>query len=73
MHKSYQAICVRRLAYAFYICSDANGWDKKLRAVKLPTLLEGEALATWLDLSGNERQNYVRYCEGKTHCHDGII
>ena len=50
MHKSYQAICVRRLAYAFCICSDANGWDKKLRAVKLPTLLEGEALATWLDL-----------------------
>ena len=28
------------------------------RAVKLPTYLEGEALATWLDLSGDERKDY---------------
>ena len=26
--------------------------------MKLPTLLEGEALATWLDLSDDERKNY---------------
>ena len=43
------------------------------RAVKLPTLLEGEALATWLDLSDDERKNYVWYCERKTHRRDGII
>ncbi|KAL5515095.1 hypothetical protein EMCRGX_G000217 [Ephydatia muelleri] len=42
----------------FDICSDANCWDEKVRAVQLPTLLEGEALATWLDLSDDERKNY---------------
>ena len=42
----------------FDICSDANGWDKKVRAVKLLTLLKEEALATWLDLSGDERKDY---------------
>ena len=26
--------------------------------MKLPTLLEGEALTTWLDLSDNERKDY---------------
>eukprot|EP00731_Ephydatia_muelleri_P032478 Em0024g22a len=42
----------------FDICSDANCWDEKVRAVKLPTLLEGEALAMWLDLSDDKRKNY---------------
>ena len=42
----------------FDICSDANGCDEKVRAVMLPTLLEGEALATWLDLNGDERKKY---------------
>jgi hypothetical protein len=42
----------------FDICSDANGWDEKVRAVKLLTLLKEEALATWLDLSGDERKDY---------------
>eukprot|EP00731_Ephydatia_muelleri_P021832 Em0014g423a len=49
---------VREWLTRFDICSDANGWDEKVRAVKLPTLLEGEALATWLDLSDDERKNY---------------
>lgn len=31
------------MAYTFG--GDANGWDEKVRAVKLLTLLEGEALA----------------------------
>ena len=49
---------VREWLTRFDICGDANGWDEKVRAVKLPTLLEGEALATWLDLSDDERKNY---------------
>ena len=33
---------VREWLTRFDICGDANGWDEKVRAVKLPTLLEGE-------------------------------
>ena len=35
----------------FDICAKANGWDAALKAVKVPTLLESEALAVWLDLT----------------------
>ena len=35
----------------FEICCRANGWDNDKMALKLPTLLEGEALAVWLELS----------------------
>ena len=41
----------------FDICCDANEWDNDKRATKLPsTLLEGEALAVWLDLSAEEKK-----------------
>ena len=42
----------------FEICSRANRWDAATKALKLPTLLEGEALAIWMDLSAEERDNY---------------
>ena len=42
----------------FEICSKANGWDNAVKAVKLPTLLEGEALAVWLDLTEDEQKDY---------------
>lgn len=35
----------------FEICSRANGWDDAQKALKLPTLLEGEALAIWLEMT----------------------
>ena len=35
----------------FEICAAANQWDGAKKALKLPTLLEGEALAIWLELS----------------------
>ena len=42
----------------FDICSKANEWRDKMKALKLLTLLEGEALATWLELSEEEQADY---------------
>ena len=39
----------------FELCSAANGWKEETKAVKLPTLLEGDALAVWLDLNEDEK------------------
>ena len=43
----------------FEIYCRANGWDNDKMALKLPTLLEGEALAVWLDLTDDERKDYA--------------
>ena len=42
----------------FDICARANGWNAGAKATRLPTLLEGEALAIWLELSGEEQGDY---------------
>ena len=42
----------------FEICFRANGWNDEAKAVKLPTLLEGEAIAVWLELSEEEQAEY---------------
>ena len=42
----------------FEICCRANGWDNDKMALKLPTLLEGEALAVWLELTAEEQKDY---------------
>ena len=42
----------------FEICSRANRWDRATKAVKYPTLLKGEALTTWTDLSAEEKDNH---------------
>ena len=41
----------------FEICSKANKWNEETQALKLPTLLEGEALAVWLELSEEEQSS----------------
>ena len=41
----------------FDICCRANGWDAATKALKLPTLLEGEALTIWLDLEEEQQSN----------------
>ena len=42
----------------FEICSKANKWTDETKALKLPTLLEGEALAVWLEISEAEQADY---------------
>ena len=38
----------------FEICCKANNWNNATMALKLPMLLEGEALTVWLELSEEE-------------------
>ena len=42
----------------YEICCRANDWDDDLKAKKLPTLLEGEALVTWLELTTEQQSDY---------------
>ena len=54
----------------FDICCDANEWDNDKRATKLPTLLEGEARAVWLELSAKESQSVTCLANHTKHVHD---
>lgn len=40
------------------ICCKANEWSAGTIALKLPMLLEGEALAVWLELSDEQQGTY---------------
>jgi hypothetical protein len=42
----------------FEICCSANDWNDEMQAKKMPTLLEGEALAVYLDLQEDEQKDY---------------
>ena len=42
----------------FEICCGANDWNDATKALKLPTLLEGEALAIWLELTAEQPGSY---------------
>ena len=42
----------------YEICCNTNDWGDELKAKKLPTLLEGEALVTWLELTSEQQSNY---------------
>ena len=56
--KSFSGGDVREWFQKFEICSDANGWDGAKKARKLPTLLEGEALAAWMELTVDEKKDF---------------
>ena len=43
----------------YEICCDANDWKDKTKAKKLPTLLEGKALAIRLELTTEEKGSYA--------------
>ena len=42
----------------YEICCRANAWDAEKKTLKLPTLLEGEALAVWLELTEEQQKDY---------------
>ena len=42
----------------FEICCRANDWGDEMKAKKLPTLLEGEAIAVWFELTSEEQASY---------------
>ena len=56
--KTFSSGDVAELVKRFEICSRANEWDDATKALKLPTLLEGEALAIWLELSEEQQGDY---------------
>ena len=56
--KSFSGGDAREWFQKFEICSDANGWDATKKAKKLLTLLEGEALAAWMELTDEEKKDY---------------
>ena len=43
----------------FEISTRANGWEVGTKVKKLPTLLEGEALAVWLELTNAQQEDYA--------------
>ena len=49
---------VNEWCQTFEICSKANDWNDTTMALKLPTLLEGEALAVWTELTADEQNDY---------------
>ncbi|XP_065889767.1 retroviral-like aspartic protease 1 [Dysidea avara] len=56
--KSFSGGDTREWFQKFEICSNANGWDATKKTKKLPTLLEGEALAAWMELTDEEKKDY---------------
>ena len=42
------------------ITKQINEWNGATKAVKLPTLLEGEALAVWMELSEEDKEDYAK-------------
>ena len=42
------------------VTSTDGSWDDDTKAVKLPTLLEGEALAAWLEISTEAKETYAK-------------
>jgi len=42
----------------FDICSKSNGWNDETKALKVPTLLKGEMLMSWLELTEEEQADF---------------
>ena len=57
--KSYSDGDTREWFPRFKICATVNQWDGAKKALKLPTLLEGKALAIWLELSTEQKADYA--------------
>ena len=50
----------REWFFKFKICCKANKWDDETKAAKLPTLLESEVLAVWLEISEGDQSDYKK-------------
>ena len=48
----------------FDVCSKANGWNDATKALKLPTLLEGEAFAIWQELPQEKQESITEARKG---------
>ena len=53
----------------FEICAAANQWYGAKKALKLPTLLEGEALAIWLEFLTEQKADCG--CQRTVDCKNG--
>ena len=42
----------------YEICASANNWKEEEKALRIPTLLEKESLAVYLDLNASDRKDY---------------
>eukprot|EP00731_Ephydatia_muelleri_P000732 Em0001g732a len=58
--KPFESGNVHEWFVRFDICSYTNKWGDDTKAVKLPTLLEGEALAAWLEISTEAKETYAK-------------
>ena len=56
--KPFSSGDVKEWFQRFEICARVNGWEAATKAIKLPTLLEGEALAIWLELTQEQQEDY---------------
>ena len=58
----------------FEICCRENNWGDEMKVKKLPTLLEGEVIAVWFELTSEEQASYgtakekIRYRSSVTWC-----
>ena len=51
----------------FKICATANGWDAAVKAAKIPTLFEGLALMTYLEMPEDDKKDFNKIVSALTN------
>lgn len=57
LFKSFKEGDVAEWLQKFKICATANNWDEATQATKIPTLLDGVALMTYLEMSDDDKKD----------------